>query len=336
MAKGANTVRIGAFVLFGLILLVTAVAVFGGGRLFRESRPVIMHFTASMQGLNRGAPVMFSGVPIGEVTDILLRLDEVSLQPSSAVIANIFPDRFERINETGRNDDRMFAALIDKGLRARLVPVSIVTGQLGIELGFYPNTPVRISASKPDMIEIPTIPSTVERLETTVQSILNLIEKADLNALSKDVEQTMQSVTDLVTMPELKTSIVDASSTLRNLRSLSTALTTEVPQALASLRAASQGAEGLVGDTRRMLPELRGQLNNIGPMLAKLDTLLTTSASVLKTANSAIAPDSPVQTQLLSTMADLSRTSAAIRSLATALEDNPNSILFGAIQGANQ
>ena len=72
MAKGANTARIGAFVILGIVLVVAAIAIFGSGRFFREFRQFVMNFTASMQGLNRGSPVMFSGVPIGEVTDIVL------------------------------------------------------------------------------------------------------------------------------------------------------------------------------------------------------------------------------------------------------------------------
>lgn len=336
MAKGANTARIGAFVLIGLILIVAAIGIFGSGRFFRETRQVVMNFTASMQGLSRGSPVMFSGVPIGEVTDVVLRLNEATLTSESAVLVNIYPDRFDQGQSRHRMDDAMFAELIDRGLRARLVPTSIVTGQLGVELGFYPGTPVRLTGSKAGIREIPTIPSTVERLETTMQKILTVMEGADLEALSNNVEQTLEAVRSLATAPELKQMIVETAIAVKDLRSVLSDVKADLPATMASLRQTAQGAQGLVSDAQRMLPGVRADMQKIGPALAKIDTFLGSADDVMRNVNAVVAPNSPLQLQLANTLRDLARTSAAVRSLATALEDNPNSILFGALKGANE
>lgn len=332
MAKVANTTRIGAFVLGGLILIIAAIAIFGGGRLFRPTKPIVLNFSASMQGLSRGSPVMFSGVPIGEVTDIILRLDEQTLGSSSLVVANIYPDRFERVNRRPMPEGDLLRELVDKGLRARLVPISVVTGQLGIEIGLYPGTPVRMTGAKSGMTEIPTIPSTVERLETTVQKILGLLEGADLDALSKNVEETMNSISTLASMPELRATIVDASLVLGNLKALSAEFNRDTPPLLASLRSAAGGAEAMVGDARRMLPGLQRDLAGIQPLLGRLDQLIARADSALTDVGGLVRPESPLQLQLDALIRDLARTSAAVRGLVTALEDNPNSILFGAVR----
>ena len=41
---------------------------------------------------------------------------------------------------------------------------SFITGQLMIELDFYPDTPVNLRSIDREHLEIPTIPSTTERL----------------------------------------------------------------------------------------------------------------------------------------------------------------------------
>lgn len=336
MAKGANTARIGAFVILGLALIVAAITVLGGGRFFRESRQLVMNFTASMQGLGRGSPVMFSGVPIGEVTDVVLRLNEQTLTTESAVLVNIYPDRFAQDRGQARLDDAMFAELVDRGLRARLVPTSIVTGQLGIELGFYPGSPIRLTGSKPGLREIPTIPSTVERLETTVQKILTVMEGADLEALSANVEQTLEAVRSLATAPELKQMIQEAAGAVTDLRVALAQVKTDLPATMSSLRRTAEGAQGLVSDAQRMLPGLRADLQKVGPALDKIDTFLGSADEVMRNVNAVASPNSQMQLQLANTLRELSRTSAAVRSLATALEDNPNSILFGALKGASE
>ncbi len=336
MAKGANTTRIGAFVLVGILLVVAAISIFGSGRLFRESRQFSMNFSASMQGLSRGSPVMFSGVPVGEVTDIILRLDGTTLEYDSGVLVNIYPDRFETKNEFGRTGKELMPDLIDRGLRARLVPISILTGQLGIELGFYPGTAVRLSGSKSGVPEIPTIPSTVERMETTLQKILAVLEGADMEGLSQNVEAALKSVSALMTMPELRETIIDGHDSLRDLRQVLAQVKSETPELLAGLRGTVRGAQGLVGDAQKTVPTLRSDLERLGPALAKLDTLLTSADTLMRNANATVNPDSPMQQQLAVTLRDLARTSASVRSLVTALEDNPNSILFGAIKGTNQ
>lgn len=336
MAKGANTARIGAFVLLGIALIVAAIAFLGGGSFFRERRQLVMNFTASMQGLGRGSPVMFSGVPIGEVTDVVLRLDDQTLATESAVLVNIYPDRFAQERGKARLDDAMFAELIDRGLRARLVPTSIVTGQLGIELGFYPGTPIRLTENKPGVREIPTIPSTVERLETTVQKILTVMEGADLEALSANVEQTLEAVRSLATAPELKQMIVETAGAVTDLRVALAQVKTDLPATMVSLRQTAEGARGLVSDAQRLVPGLRSDLQKIGPALAKIDTFLGSADEVMRNVNAVTAPNSPLQLQLANTLRDLSRTSAAVRSLASALEDSPNSVLFGALRGESE
>lgn len=72
MSKQASKTLIGAFVLGALGLVVAGLFVFGSGKLFRKVEKAVMYFEGSVQGLQIGAPVMFRGVQIGHVTNIVM------------------------------------------------------------------------------------------------------------------------------------------------------------------------------------------------------------------------------------------------------------------------
>ncbi|HSU89803.1 MAG TPA: MlaD family protein, partial [Sporolactobacillaceae bacterium] len=73
MGKRVNPALIGTFVLGAIGLIVTAVVIFGSGRLFRKSHEFVIYFGGDINGLRVGAPVKFKGVEIGQVKKIRLR-----------------------------------------------------------------------------------------------------------------------------------------------------------------------------------------------------------------------------------------------------------------------
>src|SRR3546814_3851394 len=79
MSGKANPKLIGGFVVGAIAILVVALVVFGGGRLFQDERRVVAYFEGSVAGLQVGAPVTCRGVPLGAVTESLLRFDDRSM-----------------------------------------------------------------------------------------------------------------------------------------------------------------------------------------------------------------------------------------------------------------
>ena len=72
MAKQSFKTAVGAFVIGGLALLVAGIILLGGGRMFSDDIEYVLYFDGSVSGLNIGAPVVFRGVPMGQVTRISL------------------------------------------------------------------------------------------------------------------------------------------------------------------------------------------------------------------------------------------------------------------------
>ena len=70
MGSKISPTMIGAFVVSAIVLAVAGVLLFGGGKFFQEKLPFVMFFDSSVVGLNVGAPVIFRGVQMGQVTEI--------------------------------------------------------------------------------------------------------------------------------------------------------------------------------------------------------------------------------------------------------------------------
>src|SRR5215472_3801202 len=70
MGSRINPTTIGAFVVSAIVLVIAGVLVFGGGKFFQERLPYVLFFDSSVEGLNVGAPVIFRGVQVGQVTAI--------------------------------------------------------------------------------------------------------------------------------------------------------------------------------------------------------------------------------------------------------------------------
>ena len=75
MAKQANRMMIGGFVVLAVILMAASLVVFGSGKFFQKTNKYVLYFDESVTGLSVGAPVLFKGVPVGSVTKIILEAD---------------------------------------------------------------------------------------------------------------------------------------------------------------------------------------------------------------------------------------------------------------------
>src|SRR3989442_7853685 len=159
MARRANPALIGAFVVGALTLAVSGLVVFGGGRVFRNTKPLVAYFEESVKGLSIGAPVTFQGAKVGSVTDVRVVVDPETLTISTPVFCEVDA---ARLTEVGggplalRADTTRTKELIKRGLRAQLEMQSLVTGQVGIALAFRPDTPLRLTGLTPDYLEMPT------------------------------------------------------------------------------------------------------------------------------------------------------------------------------------
>ena len=204
MARKANHALVGAFVLGALLLAVAGVVVLGGGHFLRRTETVVAYFDGSLKGLDIGSPVTFNGVKIGSVVDIGVVVDP---REGSIRTPVVFSIDLRHLHLAGggkvktRGDLPKSELMIEHGLRARLALLSFVTGQLAVELNFYPKTPVRLTGLAKNHVEVPTIPSQFEHLTRTLENL-------PIEALVAEATETLRSIRTLANAPEAKSALV--------------------------------------------------------------------------------------------------------------------------------
>ena len=326
MGKPANKTMIGIFVLGAITLLVIAIVVLGYGKFFRKTFKAVCFFEGSVGGLDVGAPVVFNGVRMGEVTDVVLRYDARDLTATIPVYIEIDPQRVKTVGPRPTSFEENLKLLIDHGLRARLELESIVTGKLQVSLSFYPDRPIRLIGADQKYPEIPTIP-------TTVQEITKRIEQLPLEQIVRDIGSAVAGIDRFVNSPEITKTIQSVSQAAEEARGLIQNLKSQTATLTSSI-------DGTVKDIQKLAQDIDRQVEPLGPSIQK------TLSSIEKTSDEAgitlrqaqqtlavlegdIGEDSELMYELKKAVKEVGTAGKAIQSLAKALEQQPESLLFG-------
>lgn len=316
MSERAGSILVGSFIVGTLVIAVAGAMFIAGGGIGRERSTVVMVFDGSVHGLTIGAPVALRGVAIGEVTDIDLLLDADQGEVTMAVFASIDPTT---LRLEGRVSERVADDLVERGLRAQLNTQSLLTGLLYIQLDFHPETPPTLAPIDTPYTQIPTIPTELEQLRQTFQTV-------DFNAIAASMDRISTGLDALLNNPDMQA----LPSTLRAgfisfeeaSRSLVGTLESNGP-ALAGVLEESRGA---AADLRRELSHVTARLDST---LDGLDAAIERADGTLASVAEAAAPDSAPRRQLGRAMQELELAARAVRSLARTLEEHPEALLRG-------
>lgn len=170
MAKQPNRKMIGLFMVFGIVGMAAILGALLQNKLFaNKGGEVVMFFDESIKGLSVGSPVVFKGVKVGEVSKIEIVANTKDMSFSIPVYARMQKSALDNVGGD-KNGKEVLQDLITKGLRARLVSQSYVTGQLMIDFEMLPDAPIVYHGSE-KILEIPTTPSTMSELSKGLQEI---------------------------------------------------------------------------------------------------------------------------------------------------------------------
>ena len=336
MTPRPNAARIGLFALGGLALLVTAVVVVFGGRLFAATEQAVMHFRGSVYGLQAGSPVVFRGVRLGSVRSVGVVYAEgrfavpVEVELDPALIRNLGP------TATGAGAPALsLDTLVQQGLSGQLATHSLLTGQLYIDLDLRPGGKPAVRDAR-GRLEIPTTP-------TRFQSLQDQLDRVDLSRMTDDLTATLVAARKLITGTELQQIVSELAQTTRSLRRLSATLDQRLPRladaAQGTLADASQASARLGSAADRF----GGAADRVGSAAARAETLLAPDSRVVTSVQQAAdeltraaaalrnaASDESATVQgVQRAMADLARAARAVRELADTLEQQPQSLIRG-------
>ena len=352
MSKPANKTMIGVFVIVAVVLAIAAVIVFGSGKFFKKTETWLALFEGSVKGLNVGSPVMFRGVQVGQVTNIIVTFEHAKLAVLIPVLFEIDSDKFKDIGpRTEKSAKEMHQALIESGMRAQLQMQSLVTGQLLINIDFYPDTPATLKGADrfkdlfevavEDWSEIPTIPTPLQELEKALTEL-------NIKEIAEDVRRAMDGIAKLASSPDLLASIgelrqtmADVQNLVRNIDSKIEPLATSIDQTLAEARA---GIDQTLAEARAGIGDARKLISNIDkqtiPLLSKIRKATESAKITLEQANITLksiegvaAEGTQLRHEVSTTLNEISSAARSVRVLSDFIEQHPDAILRGRATG---
>jgi len=338
MSKPANKTLIGAFIVGAVALAVVALVVFGSGKFFRKQTFWVSFFEGSVKGLNVGSSVVFRGVKIGEVSQIKVNFDSVTLSVNIPVIYEVYPDSFREIGPQVKVEDKEFhRALIAKGLKAQLQMQSLVTGQLMINVDFLPQRPAKmfgvhkaeLGKQFGDLWEIPTVPTPLQELE-------NVLSGINIKEIAEDVRRAMDGIAKLATSPDLHASIgelrqtmTDIQKLVRNIDSKIEPLATGIDQTLVEVRAGIDQTlvevRAGIGDARKLMR------SNIKEAADSATTALDQANVTLKSIEDIAEEGTQLRYDISAALKEIAAAARSVRVLADFIEQHPDAILRGRV-----
>jgi paraquat-inducible protein B len=354
----ANPKLIGAFVIGAVALVVIGVLLLGGAKFLTEKRTFVAYFEGSVKGLNVGAPVEFQGVRVGAVTDIQLQFLTAAMEFRIPVFIQIEPGRMTEVGREVKVQGQLLKPLIERGLRAKLEMQSIVTGQLIVQLGFYPDTPISLVGDG-KIPEIPTVPTMMQELTHALTHTLTEFRHLPFPQLVGQLAETAQGLNTLIHSPEVKGLIQSLSVTAQVAERSVHSVGEQTGPVADRLKDTLEAATALLRGSQQLVRRVDAQVAPMSDGIQKtLDTFRTTmkdSDQLIRHVDTRVTPmvDNLMETstRLRTTIARLqqvvdgdvvrvlqdtnktlqefSGTARSIRMLADYLERNPDSLVYG-------
>lgn len=316
MTSKASKTLVGAFVLGAIALFTAGIVVLGSTSFFSNSLKYTLYFDGSVSGLNIGAPVVFRGVPMGNVTQISLVANTRDSNITIPVTIRIDDHSFIRPGGQSLSEhsqEEIIHRMVEKGLRARLSMASLITGQYRIELDFFPNTPMNFRSSNPDS-EIPTIPSPIDTLQRT-------FARLPIDQIADSLTRILSNITEAVGEGQLKEAVVAFSNSFKALQNLLEE---------SSVRTALENAMGNVADaTNAVQNELPAALNAFRQGMISISQAADKLKVVANSAEVALGRDSPTMNDLRRLLRESAAAARALHNFADMLERNPEALIKG-------
>jgi paraquat-inducible protein B len=323
LSKKTSKTVIGIFVVSALALVVAAVLIFGSGDFLKDRYKFALFFKDSVKGLNVGAPVVFLGVQIGEVKDISVIQDPLKSSFYIQVIVELTSGKIKQslTKETsGPKETYEYCnQLIKQGLRAELGLQSVVTGQLQIELDFYPKEKAIFVGENAQCQEIPTIPSKFEKLTKTLENL-------PLKEIVDKVSSSLNRIDALLESPEIMETLQSTKLAMKDARKVFYNINKQVPPLLNKLDVVLESYDALAQNVDQQ----------VAPLSFKVDELVKTvneaskqADRTLKTIENVVGENSITTVELTETLKEFSSAARSIRNLADYLNMHPETIVRG-------
>lgn len=197
----------------------------------------LIYFDQSVRGLSVGAPVEIYGIKIGQVTSVDLIYDKKRKELLVPVVVDIEPERIQNMVQavpapTSENPEPLLKWLVEeRNLRAQLKTGNLLTGQLLVDLGFYPEEGRETLKHEKSLPVIPSVSGSIDQIQESIARITRNLEKVPFEKIGKNLDNVLQETSVTVrdaggfvrrlngeTAPALQASLVALQKTLEEVQ----------------------------------------------------------------------------------------------------------------------
>jgi paraquat-inducible protein B len=322
---------VGAFVLGAIGLVLAAVVVLSSGNWLARRDRFALYFPGSVKGLDKGAPVTFRGVKVGQVDDVQAILTD---RPNALIQIEVVIDIRHSVVKVPQgqsvpaallpsaSQEDFARGLLDRGVRARLVSASLLTGQKYIDLDFLPEEPARFAGLRPRYPELPTSSTAIEKLGDKAETILSKATELPVDELLDDLRKTLQAAREVLESRDLRATLAGAHRSVRTMESA-------LGQVQATFHTADETLGAVHSETGPTAEEARQTLHAFRRTAERAQESLDVLKGTLNGTD---------DTRLTATEAleELTHTMQALRNLVDYLQTHPEAVVIGKQRSASR
>lgn len=282
-----------------------------------EELRLTIAFTESVRGLSPGAPVEYRGLQVGSVEEVSLLLGDTLAEAEILTTVVLQPRRIglDPRDETGVL--AFFRRSVERGLRARLAVGSIVTGAAYVQLVDLPSARAgELDIAATPYPRLPSAPSQLGVLQGSVEEILDRVQQLPIEEVLTNASGLLANLQRLTAGDAVQGIVGDLGDTVASAQRFMAALETA---------GAGEALGGTLADIRAAIGSVEQATSEL-PALARRLAQLAASA---EEAAASLADGGALNRAALAAVRDVQNAARAVRSLASTIEREPNSLLLG-------
>ncbi|MEJ2031940.1 MAG: MlaD family protein [Deltaproteobacteria bacterium] len=307
MKRKVSPFKLGLFVLAGILILMAGMLWIGAVEIFQSTKDYTAVFDFSVGGLQKGAPVKYLGVQIGDVKTIGIGPDDRFVEVVLSVDKN-----FKVVENT--------VVQLDSGG---------IAGQPYLSLVRLRGQKVE-KPSLPFTVKYPVIPTrrgSMARMENQAKQVLNQLEKANIPGLVSAWRQTAQELSGAVAGGDIRRTIDNLQAASAHLEDILKGLSgTGKPE---QWRGVFRDITATADNLRRSTSELSAQLKGLPPdalnkLNQRIERMVTTGEKAVSSFN---RQSDQTMAMLDKSLVEVNRLLAEMERLVRSLRQSPGEIL---------
>ncbi len=301
MAQKRLYFLVGLFVIIGIIIGVVGIVWLGASKYFQKGSTYVTYFDESVQGLQVDSVVKYRGVDIG-------RVESIGVAPDQRLVEVI-----TKIDVGGFSVAGVMAKLRMAGI------TGIVYMELDVAKPGEPQRPPEFAFEPPYPV-IPSTPSDIKEIQTSINEILDSLKQIDFKGISTQIMTTVKNIDRFMSgdqMNRIMANIEAASSRLSSLSKKADAVLDDGK------------VEGVIAAARDAIDEAR---KVIGQVKAEIDStkIARTADNINVFVEGTSRKVQSAATEVELTAETLRRAAEELEALVQRLNADPSALIFSA------